>query len=239
MSVAAAGRKYDRLHETRSIDVTGDRPQDVVARGYDAGADRFAAWQREITDSKRFERLDELLGLLPARPDVLELGSGAGVRSTRILAERTSLVGIDISAEQVRRARERVPDARFVHADFTQVELELVLVRRSRRAVRLQPRSARRALPAARTASPRGSAPRVFLLASFGASDLPGWYGEALGRGGDVLQRLGAGGNPTSRSRSGARAGTQRARDDRRAGGPRYLSLGVRPKAGVGSMRRA
>ncbi len=160
--------------------MTGDRPQDVVARGYDAGADRFAAWQREITDSKRFERLDELLGLLPARPDVLELGSGAGVRSTRILAERTSLVGIDISAEQVRRARERVPDARFVHADFTQVELEsssfdavvALYVFNHVPREELCPLLGRIAA---------WLRPEGLLLASFGASDLPGWYGEALG----------------------------------------------------------
>jgi ubiquinone/menaquinone biosynthesis C-methylase UbiE len=101
-----------------------DRPQDIVARGYEAGADRFAAWQRGITGSTRLERLDELLSLLPDQPDVLELGSGAGVRSTRLLAERARLLGIDISSEQVRRAREHVSGARFLHADLTAVELE-------------------------------------------------------------------------------------------------------------------
>ena len=101
-----------------------ERPQDVVARGYDAGADAFAAWQRRIDGSNRLERIDELLALLPEQPEILELGSGAGVRSTRVLAERARLTGVDISAEQVRRARERVPGARFVHADFTQIEFE-------------------------------------------------------------------------------------------------------------------
>src|SRR5712692_2549366 len=101
-----------------------DRPQDVVARGYDVGADRFAAWQRQIAGSTRLERLEELLGLLPEAPDVLELGSGAGVRSTRLLAERSRLVGVDISAEQVRRARERVPGASFLLADLTEVRFE-------------------------------------------------------------------------------------------------------------------
>ncbi len=101
-----------------------ERPQDVVARGYHAGADRFAAWQRGVSGSTRLERLEELLALLPEQPAVLELGSGAGVSSTRVLAERARLTGVDISAEQVRRARERVPGARFLQADVTQIELE-------------------------------------------------------------------------------------------------------------------
>jgi len=157
----------------------GERPQDVVARGYDAGADAFAAWQRRIRGWSRFERLEELLALLPGRPDVLELGSGAGVRSTRLLAERTNLMGIDISAEQVRRARERVPRARFVHADFTQVELE----RGSFDAVvsfyvfNHVPREELGPLLGRIGAWLR---PGGYLLASFGASDLPGWYGTWL-----------------------------------------------------------
>jgi SAM-dependent methyltransferase len=95
----------------------------VVERGYDAIADRFDEWQRMIDDSVRLERVAALLELLPERPDVLELGSGAGVRSTQILAERGRLTGVDLSREQVRRARRRVPGATFVHGDVTTVEL--------------------------------------------------------------------------------------------------------------------
>jgi cyclopropane fatty-acyl-phospholipid synthase-like methyltransferase len=160
--------------------VTGERPQDAVARGYDAGADAFAAWQRGIEGSQRLERLEELLSLLPARADVLELGSGAGVRSTRSLAERASLVGVDISAEQVRRARERIPAATFLHEDFTRS--------------RFDPRSfdavvsfyAFNHLPREELGPLLGRIGSWLragghLLASFGASDLPGWYGEAIG----------------------------------------------------------
>lgn len=68
--------------------------------------------------------LDELLALLPASPEVLELGSGAGVDSTRILAERARLTGVDISEAQVALARERVPEATFVCADMTELEFE-------------------------------------------------------------------------------------------------------------------
>ena len=155
------------------------RPQDVVARGYDAGADAFEAWQKQITGSTRLERLEELLALLPQHPDVLELGSGAGVRSTRVLAGRSNLTGVDISAEQVRRARERVPGATFVHADFTQVELQpdsfdavvafYVLNHVPRE--ELGPLLERIAV---------WLRPGGWFLGTFGASDLPGWYGEWL-----------------------------------------------------------
>jgi cyclopropane fatty-acyl-phospholipid synthase-like methyltransferase len=157
-----------------------ERPQDVVARGYDAGADEFAAWQKRITGSTRLQRLEELLALLPDRPEVLELGSGAGVLSTRLLAERANLIGVDISAEQVRRAEERVPNARFLHADFTEIELDpssfdavasfYVFNHVPREG--LWPLLRRIAV---------WLRPGGYLLASFGASDLPAWYGEWLG----------------------------------------------------------
>ena len=97
-------------------------PGDIVQRGYDAMADRFAAWQREITGSVRLAKLDRVLELLPPDPDVLELGCGAGVHSTRVLAERGRLTGVDVSREQLRRARERVAGATFVHADLAHVD---------------------------------------------------------------------------------------------------------------------
>jgi SAM-dependent methyltransferase len=96
----------------------------LVELGYDTMADRFAEWQKRITGSTRLERVRRLVALLPDGSRVLELGSGAGVASTRILAEHAELVGVEISGEQVRRARERVPQAEFVQGDFTQLELE-------------------------------------------------------------------------------------------------------------------
>jgi SAM-dependent methyltransferase len=96
----------------------------LVAAGYDRMADRFAAWQREIRGSQRLERLERLLALLPARPDVLELGVGAGVRSSRILAERGRLTGVDVSEEQLRRARGRLPGARLLQGDVAAVDFD-------------------------------------------------------------------------------------------------------------------
>lgn len=87
-------------------------------------ADRFRAWRGEIAGSQEAEWIDELVGRLPAEPVVLELGCGSGSYATSVFGERGDLLGIDISAEQVRRARHRYPGARFIEADFTMVDLD-------------------------------------------------------------------------------------------------------------------
>jgi cyclopropane fatty-acyl-phospholipid synthase-like methyltransferase len=55
---------------------------------------------------------------------VLELGCGAGAPDTQRLAARFQVTGVDVSAEQVCRARAAVRQAEFVEADFTALELE-------------------------------------------------------------------------------------------------------------------
>jgi predicted TPR repeat methyltransferase len=95
-----------------------DDPKRIVERGFDEIADRFAEWQSEISDETRLRYLADLLELLPERPAVLELGVGAGVESSRILAERGRLTGVDLSQAQLRRARERLPGANLIHGDY-------------------------------------------------------------------------------------------------------------------------
>ncbi len=157
-----------------------DDVKQLIASGYDAIADEFADWQRGIRGSQRLERLDDLLRRLPLQPDVLELGSGAGVRSTRILAERGRLTGVDISGEQVRRARERVPEARFIHADFMEVDFaeatfDAVV---SFYVLNNLPRDE---LSPLLERVHRWLRPEGWFLASFPTTDNPGWRGEWLG----------------------------------------------------------
>lgn len=103
--------------------MTGRDPKQIVASGYDAMADRFAAWQKGVRGDARMRYLDELMRRLPPQPDILELGCGGGGESTRMLASRGRLVGVDISEEQIRRARKRIPEATFIHADATELDL--------------------------------------------------------------------------------------------------------------------
>ena len=85
---------------------------------------------------------------------MLELGCGGGTPETRRLAERFALTGVDISPRQVERARAAIPEAEFLCADFTELELPPALVRRGLLVLCLQPRPAR-ALGAAAREHPR------------------------------------------------------------------------------------
>jgi SAM-dependent methyltransferase len=96
----------------------------LVGRGYDGMAERFAAWRDEIEGSPELEWVQDLIALLPGKPDVLELGCGAAEEPTLLLAERGRLLGIDISGEQLRRARERCPGGTFVLADIVELEFD-------------------------------------------------------------------------------------------------------------------
>jgi SAM-dependent methyltransferase len=99
-----------------------EEPKQIVARGYDAIALRYAEW----TDASGWPRmawLKELLERLTDGSRILELGCGRGVPATRELAKRHEVVGVDISSSQIALARHHVPEATFVHADVTELEL--------------------------------------------------------------------------------------------------------------------
>jgi cyclopropane fatty-acyl-phospholipid synthase-like methyltransferase len=101
-----------------------DDPKQIVEAGYDAVADRYAEWsQNEVTGSPAVEDLEQLLGMLSRDAAVLELGCGNGEPVARMLAPGRRYTGVDLSAEQLRRARELVPSGSFVKADYTKLEL--------------------------------------------------------------------------------------------------------------------
>jgi SAM-dependent methyltransferase len=97
-------------------------PKEIVARGYDAIALRYAEWAGQI-DSPAMAWVRELDAQLDDGADVLELGCGRGVPATRDLARRHRVTGVDISAVQVELARHHVPEASFVHSDVMELEI--------------------------------------------------------------------------------------------------------------------
>ncbi len=101
---------------------TAPDPGRVVADGYDRIADRYLAWSALRPSSARLRALELADDLIPFGADVLELGCGAGVPMTARLAIGRNLTGVDISPEQIKRARRNVPNATFVQADLTTLE---------------------------------------------------------------------------------------------------------------------
>jgi SAM-dependent methyltransferase len=98
-------------------------PEELVRRGYDAIADRYAEWAASF-ESPALHWIEKLAQRLPERSRVLDLGCGGGGPATRALAARHDVLGVDISEQQLERARRLVPEARFLRADATEVAFE-------------------------------------------------------------------------------------------------------------------
>src|SRR4051812_26152536 len=98
-----------------------DARKRTVQLGYDAIAETYLRWGGGVVGDPRERFLEELAGRLSDGARVLDLGCGAGVPSTRRLAERFDVVGADISAAQIERARVNVPRATFVCGDLTEL----------------------------------------------------------------------------------------------------------------------
>ena len=157
-------------------------PKSLVARGYDQIALRYAAWMIAGNPAMRFVR--ELDARLPDGAAVLELGCGRGVPVGRELAKRHRVTGVDISAAQIELARHHVPEASFIHADYTELDvapssLDAVVAILTLTHV---PRDEHAALLVRIAGWLREGG---FLLCSLGASDTPGsveedWLGAPM-----------------------------------------------------------
>jgi SAM-dependent methyltransferase len=152
----------------------------IVGEGYDAMADEFATWRDRIVGDPRERWRGELGSRLPDGARVLELGCGNGIPDALELAEKFRVTGVDISAEQIARARQNVPTATFVQADLTAIDFDegsfdAVAAFYSFNHVPrdlLVPLFAR---------VHTWLVPGGLLLASFGTSDTESWVGEWLG----------------------------------------------------------
>jgi cyclopropane fatty-acyl-phospholipid synthase-like methyltransferase len=152
---------------------------EIVRDGYERIAGTFAEWRDRIVGDPRDEWRAELTAQLHDGARVLELGCGNG-DDARVLARRFDVTGVDVSEEQIRRARENVPKARFLVGDFTELELPAgafdavasFYVFNHVPRERLAPLLAR---------IREWLVPGGLLLAAFGTGDTEAWTGEWLG----------------------------------------------------------
>lgn len=93
----------------------------VVREGYDAISKQYLA-RKDPADPVLLGFLDRLAQGLSLSAVVLALGCGAGVPAARWLAERLSVVGLDLSWHQLVLARAHVPSARLLLADLAEID---------------------------------------------------------------------------------------------------------------------
>ncbi len=93
----------------------------TVRDGYNSIAAKYLPTRSE--DSEDVQLLQELVERLPKGAKVLDAGCGAGIPVTRYLIQFFHVTGVDFSDEQIRMARQLVPEAHFLCQDITQLTL--------------------------------------------------------------------------------------------------------------------
>lgn len=93
----------------------------IVEAAYDELGARFGQWAGRIEGEPLDRFVGELRERLPPDARILDLGCGDGMK-TKLLAEFAQVVGVDVSAEQIRLAQAAVPEASVVHGDFLDLE---------------------------------------------------------------------------------------------------------------------
>lgn len=88
---------------------------DKMGEAYGRLATRYRTAQRARYESILLERLDE-------GASVLDLGCGSGIPTTRRLARKFQVTGVDISKKQVERARDNVPNSEFICSDMAALD---------------------------------------------------------------------------------------------------------------------
>jgi SAM-dependent methyltransferase len=99
-----------------------DDPKQIVARGYDRIAERYAAWAGASWEGGRARCGELLLQRLPPGAAVLDLGCGTGVPVARELATRFAVTGVDCSPRSIALAKRNVPGGTFFQADMSSLD---------------------------------------------------------------------------------------------------------------------
>ncbi|HUO92228.1 MAG TPA: methyltransferase domain-containing protein, partial [Rhizomicrobium sp.] len=97
-------------------------PKTLVSRGYDEIAEAYL--ERFGRSLVRADKLREFIRDMPPRSKILDLGCGAGTPiASELVALGFDVTGVDSSARQIALAKNNVPNASFLQADMTTVDL--------------------------------------------------------------------------------------------------------------------
>jgi cyclopropane fatty-acyl-phospholipid synthase-like methyltransferase len=152
----------------------------IVSDGYDVMGETFAEWRKGFVGDTRREWEDDLASRLDDGARVLDLGCGGGSPETKRLAQRFTVTGLDISPRQIERAGAAIPEAEFICADFTEVELPAASFEAVVSFVTFN--HVPRELLAPLLANIRAwLVPGGWLMTAFGVSDTEAWTGDWLG----------------------------------------------------------
>jgi SAM-dependent methyltransferase len=110
-------KMYEQIETAHNVD-----PKAVVAQGYDQIYKEHLDWSQKIRVEERARYTSLLLTKLPPQAKVLDIGCGTGLLTTKVLAQRFQVTGVDISLRHIEMAKETVPNATFIHADVTELD---------------------------------------------------------------------------------------------------------------------
>jgi cyclopropane fatty-acyl-phospholipid synthase-like methyltransferase len=96
-------------------------PKEIVERGYDTVAADYARLE-EGAGWPRMRWLKKVLQELDPGSSVLDLGCGSGDPADVAIARAYQVTGVDLSGEQIARARKNAPSGRYIHGDAAAVE---------------------------------------------------------------------------------------------------------------------
>lgn len=100
-----------------------DPRKKLVETGYDHVAESYLA-DKDPDDPTAIAALEDLAGRIPPNAAILDLGCGAGIPATKWLAEKHSVVGVDVSEKQIELAKGNVPNAKFIKSDMASLDFE-------------------------------------------------------------------------------------------------------------------
>jgi cyclopropane fatty-acyl-phospholipid synthase-like methyltransferase len=152
----------------------------LVADGYDAIGETYAEWRERAIHDPRREWEDKLVSRLTEGARMLELGCGGGSPETKRLAQRFEVTGVDISPKQIERASAAIPQATFICADFTDMEI-LPASFDALASFYVFNHVPRELLAPLLSSIHTWLVPGGLLLTAFGQTDNPGWTGDWLG----------------------------------------------------------